>query len=77
MLFWKEREVLNLKELRKKNHLTQGELAELIGVSKSTINAWESDYDKLLSASYISIMRLCDELNVRPCDLIDDDDWKM
>lgn len=76
-MIWDENERLNLKDLRKKNHLTQGELADQIGVSKSTINAWESDYDKLLSASYISIMRLCEELNVRPCDLIDDDDWKM
>ena len=32
---------MNLKELREKNHLTQGDLAELIGVQKSCIGNYE------------------------------------
>ena len=30
-----------LKEIRKKSHVSQGELAEMIGVSTRTIGAWE------------------------------------
>ena len=31
-----------LKEIRKKNHLTQGEFGERIGVTQSAVTAWET-----------------------------------
>ena len=42
-----------LKEIRKKNNLTQGELADLLGVSNSMISKIESQFEPDIFIKYI------------------------
>lgn len=37
-----------LKKLREQNNITQEELAKVVGVSQTTINAWEKEGKSLL-----------------------------
>jgi putative transcriptional regulator len=51
-----------LKELREKHQLTQGDLADLIGVSRKTINTIEN---RVFVPSTLLALKLAKALNVR------------
>lgn len=34
--------IKNLKNFRKRHHMTQGDMAEIFGVSQSTVSGWEN-----------------------------------
>ncbi len=50
-----------LKEIRKKNHMTQEELAQILGVGKSTISNYETGYSKPDS---VNLIKIADVFNV-------------
>lgn len=49
-----------ITELRKENNLSQGQLAEAIGVSRQAVSKWEND---LSSPDTLNLIRLSDVLN--------------
>lgn len=51
----------NIRSLRKKNGLTQEELADMVGVSRSTVTQWERDWS---SPRMGMVQRLAKALNV-------------
>lgn len=55
----------SLKELRARHNLTQEELARLAGLSPRTINLYEKDIDKFRGASFKTIEKLAEILNVK------------
>lgn len=50
-----------IQELRVRNGLTQKELADLIGVSVQTINAWEANPKKIKAGSLLALSRVFNE----------------
>lgn len=52
-----------LKAARKKSEYTQMQLAELVGVKKSSISNWERDLNR---PSTDMVQKLCDVLGVQP-----------
>jgi len=56
-----------LNQLRNKAKLSQQEVADFIGVSRSTYNSWESDQSSY-KVEYIS--KLSEVFNVSPVDLL-------
>lgn len=58
-----------LKRLRESNRLSQVELADLLGVSQSTIWEWEKQ-DKKVKLEYV--LHLCKVLNVQIEDILKD-----
>ena len=72
----------NLKQLRKENHMSQEELAELLDVSRQAVSKWEQgmgypEVEKLLLLSrelHVSLDALLSTERggkVRPCDRYD------
>lgn len=59
---------LNVVYYRKKNHLTQLQLAEAIEVDRSHISAIELGK---VGVSFDVIFRICDVLGIKPKDLFD------
>lgn len=51
-----------LKALRKAKHLTQAQLAERLGISKSTVSSYEKD---IADPSVSVLLDLCAVLNVK------------
>lgn len=47
----------NLRELRKANGLTQGKLADMIGVDQRTVSAWEKG---ICEPSFSHLATLCE-----------------
>lgn len=66
-----------LKEFRKKNHLTQAELSEKIGVHENTIRRWESgDFEPRAS----ELKKLCAALKTTENELLNgapDESWTL
>lgn len=58
----------SLSKLRQDKFLTQQELADLLGVSRSTIKNWEAGK---LPASLFSLLQACEILDCSILDLID------
>jgi len=56
-----------LSQLRNKAKLSQQEVADFIGISKSTYNSWESDQESYI-IEYLT--QLADVFNVSPLELL-------
>lgn len=61
---------LNIKNYRKKNKLTQGELGKLLGVGTSAVSSWEIGKNKPLMDN---IQKMSDIFNVNVSDLLEND----
>lgn len=57
----------NVATLRKRLNLTQRELAELVGVTETTIRNWENNRSGI--EWFERIAKLCDALQCDPADL--------
>lgn len=51
-------EQYSLKELRARNHLTQSEVAKILGISRETYNSWEADFGKVRIGAASSVADL-------------------
>lgn len=51
-----------IKEIRKRLELTQQEMADLLGVGRSTVNTWENGNGAYMSKS--SAILICSKLNI-------------
>lgn len=58
----------NIRNIRLENNLTQEELAKLIGVSRSTISAWENNKTE---ADFSTLQKLRDFFDVTYEELLD------
>lgn len=58
----------NIRNLRIENNLTQDELAKIIGVSRSTVSAWENEKTE---ADFITLAKLRDYFEVTYEELLD------
>lgn len=58
----------NIKNFRLENNLTQEELAKIIGVSRSTVSAWENDKTE---ADFDTLRKLRDYFGIAYEDLLD------
>ena len=58
----------NLKKIRKKRKISQGELGEKLSVSKSIISRWENNK---LYPQVITLLKIADILNVEPSELLE------
>lgn len=47
-----------MKQYRKKNHYTQQQLADLMGVWKCTVTNWEKGYTRITKKNYLRFMEL-------------------
>ena len=56
----------NIRELRRREQLSQIELAEALGVSKETVSRWENDR---MAVRQRHITRLCELFSVSPDDI--------
>ena len=56
----------NIRELRRREQLSQMELAEALGVSKETVSRWENDR---MAVRQRHITRLCELFSVSPDDI--------
>lgn len=57
----------NLKYLRKAYHLSQGELAKIVGKTYSAVSLWERE---LREPSDADIQGFCEHFGLRPADLM-------
>ena len=68
---------MRLRELRKKEGITQAELSEKIGVHENTIRRWESgDFEPRAS----ELKKLCDALNCTEAELLNstpEENWTL
>lgn len=70
----KELQMANtLKTLRRFRGMTQEELAKATGITSRTIMSYENDVEKLRKASYDTIDKLANALNVSVDDIFLDD----
>ena len=58
----------NVRNLRIQHTLTQQELAEAIGVSRSTVSAWENEKTE---ADFITLQKLRDYFDISYEELLD------
>lgn len=65
-----------LVALRKAKHLSQIELAQLVGVSLQLIRCWEKGLVELKKASYENVMKLANVLEVDPEELVPEKEWR-
>lgn len=65
MLFLYRGQGKQLKALRKKLHITQSRLAELIGVTLGTVKQWEQDRCAMMYASYAKVQKLIQDTENR------------
>lgn len=63
----------NLKKLRKQNHITQKQLAEMSGLAVITIQQYEAGK---FNPKPDAVMKLCVGLNCKITDIIDDETKK-
>lgn len=71
----------NLKEIRKKENLSQEDLAELLGVSRQSISKWESgssypEMDKIISIANMYNLSIDDLLNGDAYKTKEENDYK-
>lgn len=62
-------EKFTLKQWRNIRGLSQEELAERVGVTSRTILSYEKDVNKLGNASYITVQRIADTLQIKLSDI--------
>lgn len=58
----------NIKKYRKANNLTQAQLAQIIGVSRTTISAWENNQTE---ADFNTLRKLKEYFNISYEKLLD------
>lgn len=63
----------NLQVLRRINNLSQEDLARDIDISISSVRNWEQKRSDLSSASFLTILRICNVLNCSFFELFEND----
>lgn len=63
---------MGLREIRKREGLTQTRLAKLTGLSQPTIAQYENGIIRTNKMMLLTARKLCDVLGCSPCDLLMD-----